>query len=112
MRGLIVILLLFLSSCAAEEFEVSSASLVSISSDESRHLELSASFSDPDSSYTYRLSSPDSDLVWEGAMTGDGSDKTSDEILLTSGASFPKGEYSVIFYSDNGTDLTVPVTLR
>ena len=45
-------------------------------------------------------------------MTGDGSDKTSDEILLTPGASFPKGEYSVIFYSDNGTDLTIPVTLR
>ena len=69
---------------------------------------LSAAFSDLDESYTFRAVSPDGILVWEGTMSG--SDILRADIEITPGASFPAGEYSILFYSTNGTELDASVT--
>ncbi len=113
-----LILAMLFSSCAQEEFTVSSLSLrraldvTAEGSDviaEDVSLTLSASFSDPDESYTFRLVSPDGGLWWEGSLSG--SDiLSSDSLELTPGASFPEGDYSVLFYSTNGTELNTAVS--
>ncbi len=114
----ISVLLLF--SCAEEQFSVSSLSLdmerevsVASSGDSSEHntLYVSASFSSPDNVYTFRLVSPDGDLSWEGAFPGSGSSRTSDPAEITDGAVFPEGEYSIMIYSDNGTEVSDTITL-
>lgn len=115
---LLVLLLLF--SCAEEQFSLSSVSLslsrsVSAASDseiDSDSLYLSCSVSIPDSVYTFRVTSPDGDLVWEGAMTGEGEEKRSEPLLLTPGASFPEGTYSILIYSDNGTEMSTEAVLQ
>ena len=108
---LLIPLLLF-SSCAQEEFTVSSLSLrsridVAVEGGEAmidESLVLSAAPSDPEEGYTFRLSSPDGSLWWEGSLSG--SDiLTSVPLELTPGAYFPEGDYSVLFYSTNGTEL-------
>ena len=114
-RLLPVLLLLFLAACSEEPFDVSSLSLrgstmitIADEADRHEHLTLSAAFSNPDESYTYRLVSPDGTLVWEGSMSG--SDILSSEAIeLTAGASFLSGDYSVLFYSTNGTELSSSV---
>lgn len=114
-RFLPLLLILLLASCNEEAFDVSSLSLrgsVSIvmedESERTETLTLSAAFSDPDESYSYRLEAPGGILVWEGGMSG--SDIQSDTIEITQGASFPSGEYSVLFYSTNGTELSTSIT--
>ena len=106
---IILMILLLLFSCSKEEFSVSSLSLRSDSlitiadgkTTRDETLTLSASFSDDEAVYTFRVVSPDEDLVWEGTMDGSGVREAGLE--LTPGASFPEGSYSVIFYSDKGT---------
>ncbi len=107
MRRLLLPLLLILVSCAAEEFTVSSLSLTEDDGD----AYISAVFSDPESIYSFRITSPDGDLVWEGAFSGDGEEKKSEALEITPGASFPVGEYSLILYSDNGTEVRDTVNL-
>ena len=109
----LMILIFLFSSCAEEDFYVSSLSLHSSITIENgnRHesLVLRAAFSDSDESYTYRLESPSGDLVWEGTMSG--SDILSSEPLeITEGAMFSQGEYSILFYSTNGTELSTSLS--
>ena len=117
MRLLVPLLsLILLFSCAEEDFDVSSLSLsgsVDITAGEEtvrkETLTLRAAFSDPDESYSYRIETPDGLLWWEGGMSGD--DILSSEPLeLTDGASFPSGDYPVLFYSTNGTELETTVS--
>ncbi len=103
---LFIVLLLF--SCASEEFTVSSLSFSQSGDDAVLH----ASFSDPDMSYTFRLVSPDGDLSWEGSFRGEEEDKISENLELTPGASFPEGEYSIIIYSDKGSEVEDTVSFR
>lgn len=118
MRMLWLFAVLLLSSCAAEQFSVSSLSMdmereivISEAASESNTLSVSAVFSSPDNSYTFRIVSPDGDLVWEGAFSGSGSDKTSETLEITPGAVFPQGEYSLLIYSDNGTEVEESLSL-
>ena len=99
-------LFLLLASCSEEAFDVSSLSLrgnigitISDTVEREESLVLSAAFSDLDESYTFRAVSPDGILVWEGTMSG--SDILRADIEITPGASFPAGEYSILFYSTN-----------
>ena len=121
MRWLILaIALLLVPSCAQEEFELSSLSLsiereAEISPDgekESSALFIEASVSLPDDAYTFRIVSPDGDLSWEGQLEGSGSDRRSEAILLTPGARFPLGSYSMIIYSSAGTEVETEATLQ
>ena len=116
MRRLIplFVILLLAVSCAKEEFDVSSLSLqgrrevsVQETAKTEETLTLSASFSDPAESYSFSIASPDGLLRWEGAMTG--SDMFSATLEITDDALFPDGEYSVLFYSSNGTELNTSV---
>lgn len=95
-------LILSLSSCASEEFSVSSLSM----NTEGEDMFINAEFSPSDSTYTFRLVSPDGDLVWEGGFLGSDSEKKSEELELTAGATFPEGLYSIIIYSDKGNEIT------
>ena len=63
-----------------------------------------------DESYSFILSSPDRDLVWKGDLLFDKHRLTSDYILLTPGASMPKGEYKLIIHSTNGTEIEESIT--
>ena len=106
----VIALMLLLFSCSKEEFSVASLSLHSndsISIEEGRErrdsvLILSASLSDEDASYSFRAVSPDGDLSWEGPFDGSGVRRA--ELEITPGASFPEGTYSIIIYSDKGTE--------
>ncbi len=118
MRALWLLAMLFLTSCAAEEFTVSSLSMnlereavIAESISETDTLSLSASFSMPENTYTFRLVSPDGDLSWEGAFTGSDEVKTSENLEITPNAAFQKGEYSIIIYSDNGTEVKETLSL-
>ena len=114
----VIALMLLLFSCSKEEFSVSSLSLHSndsISIEEGREhrasvLILSASLSDEDADYTFRIVSPDGDLVWTGPFDGRGVRRV--ELELTPGAAFPEGEYSVVIYSDKGTDYSGSLEFR
>ena len=64
----LLILALMISSCTQEEFSVSDERL-ELSSDA---LVFTALFSAPESTYTFRASSPYGGLVWEGSMNGEG----------------------------------------
>ena len=120
MRHILIFLIaisFMFSSCAQEEFDVSSLSLrgrIDVTLEDGKEavvevLRLSASFSVPDESYTFRLVSPDGSLRWEGGLSG--SDILSSDVLeLTPGASFPEGDYSVLFYSTGGTELQTAVS--
>ena len=117
--SLCAISLLLITACAAEQFTVSSLSLsmereavIPGDAEEETELLISSSFSDPERSYTFRIVSPDGDLSWEGAFTGTGEEKTSVPLEITEGALFPQGEYSIIIYSDNGTELEDKVSLH
>ena len=109
MRKLIPLIaaIAIISSCSQEEFSVSNAAL-SCSGDDAV---FSADFSLPDDTYTFRLTSPDGALTWEGAMNGEGEAKSSVPIEITDGARLPEGEYSIMLYSSNGTEISIPVEL-
>lgn len=61
--------------------------------------------------YTYLLSSPDGDLRWEGELTLKDGRYLSDPLLLTPGALFEDGEYTLYIYSDGGTSETISVNI-
>ena len=115
---LLIAAMLLFSACAEEEFTLSGLSISmerKASADaggvteETALLRISAEVSHPESIYTFRLVSPDGDLVWEGAMNAEeeGSDTlVSDPVEITAGALFPEGEYSLIIYSDSGTEVS------
>ena len=119
---LLIAAMLLFSACAEEEFTLSGLSIAmerkassdaSGLTDENAVLRISAEVSQPGSIYTYRLVSPDGDLVWEGAMNAveEGSDiLVSDPAEITAGALFPEGEYSLIIYSDSGTEVSDTVS--
>ena len=107
MRFLLILVLVFFSSCHAEEFSVSSASLSYDSAADAHTLETAVS--QEGNTYTYRLTSPDGDLRWEGAMTGEGDVRFSDSILITPGAAFPEGSYHLILYSDSGSEVSLDI---
>lgn len=116
---LLLISLLFFS-CSEEEFEIHSLSLdmerdivlSETGKEERNRLLISASFSSSDMTYSFRLTSPDGDLVWEGGFTGDGVDKVSQECGITDGAVFPEGTYPIIIYSDSGTETETEAELK
>ena len=119
---LLIAAMLLFSACAEEEFTLSGLSIAmerkassdaSGLTDENAVLRISAEVSQPGSIYTFRLVSPDGDLVWEGAMNAveEGSDiLVSDPAEITAGALFPEGEYSLIIYSDSGTEVSDTVS--
>ncbi len=119
MRQIALLLLSFLLfSCSEEQFELYSLSAeldrdieISEKREEKNTLFITAEFSESDSIYTFRLTSPDGDLSWEGVFTGDGNEKSSEELSITDNALFPSGEYSVLIYSDKGTELEETFTL-
>ena len=114
----ILLLTLLLFSCSKEEFTVSSLSLraeSSITIEDGRvrnasSIVLSAALSDEDAVYTFRIVSPDGDLVWSGPFDGSGVRRV--ELELTPGASFPEGQYSIVIYSDKGTDYSGTLEYR
>lgn len=108
-----VVLAVMLCSCNQEQFDVSSLSLVSDSeivlpldgnARRKEKLVLSAAFSLDEDQYSYKVISPEGELVWEGNFEGSGI--RSAELEITDGARFPQGIYSYIFYSDQGTELS------
>lgn len=113
------IALIFLASCSSEEFSVSSLSLslerdVNISDVQKsmNKLYISGSFSSPDDNYTFRVVSPDGDLCWEGSFSGPDSEKISEPLEITDNAIFQKGDYSILIYSDNGSELGDSISLN
>lgn len=80
-----------------------------ILSDITETASISSVISPSDKKYTFRLVSPDGDLAWEGSLKG--SRRTSEELLITPGASFPEGEYSVIIYSEEGLTYSDTIVL-
>ena len=112
MKWIVPLMLLLLSSCAKEQFTVSSLSLSTDSGihiqssgrvDRNEKMKLSASF-DRAADYSFRLVSPDGDLVWEGSMSGESAD-----IDITPGATFPEGSYKALFYSSEGTEYSTEI---
>ena len=100
-----VVLAVMLCSCNQEQFDVSSLSLVSESeivlpldgnARRKEKLVLSAAFSLDEDQYSYKVTSPEGELVWEGNFEGSGI--RSAELEITDGARFPQGIYSYIFY--------------
>ena len=107
-RALLALSLLLLFSCSKEEFSVISLSLSSetavyIDKDGGRETDEKVFLDgvlegNEDDSYSFRLSSPDGDLVWEDDFNPPVA------IELTPGAVFPLGAYSITVYSTNGTE--------
>ena len=122
MKRLLLLALLVLSilSCTEKDFEVYSLSLsmerdISLSEDERKEVNrlfINASLSDPGMVYSFRLTSPDADLVWEGGFDGDGEEKVSQPCEITEDAIFPEGTYSILLYSDGGTEHESSAELR
>ena len=53
--------------------------------------------------FTFKVISPDGDLTWEGSIPHSGIQT----LELPDGASFPEGNYKIIFYSEDGQDVEV-----
>jgi hypothetical protein len=114
---LIAIFVLF--GCAREGFVVSSVSLsreivLSVDSTGSCELEnesinINSRIEPNDGKYTFKLTSPDGDLSWEGALNGGRG--VSDALLITPGATFLSGEYNLIIYSEEGSVYSTSVNL-
>lgn len=108
-------LLVVLFSCAREDFTIDSQRLarsVKASVDSTGYayeyresLSFDVDFSNDDLKYSFRLTDPSGDLSWEGNITN------SVELSITEGAVFPKGEWDVIYYADNGNDINEKITL-
>lgn len=53
-----------------------------------------------DDPLSFRLSSPNSELIWEGSINGE----YSDELAITPGATFLAGDYSLYIYYEDGSN--------
>lgn len=114
---IILISLLTLFSCSRESFSIDSESLrrvCDITIDSSSEvisykeaLYLNAIFSNDTLKYSFLLKDPKKDLSWEGDI----SSENKIELAITPGASFPSGEWNVIYYADNGTELKSTIKL-
>ena len=114
---LIAILVLF--GCAREGFVVSSTALsreIVSSVDYSGAIELESEsiyiksrIEPKDGQYTFKLTSPNGDLSWEGALKG--GRRESDYLLITPGATFLPGDYDLIIYSEEGSVYKTSVSL-
>lgn len=106
------IIALLLISCQGSSFTVSDASLehrtmLTVNEDESISdnscIVLSFDSSKEDN-YTYILKSPEGDVSWEGVFTLADGLYVSEELYLSSHATFEKGEYEYFIYSENGQE--------
>ena len=104
---LIIVSLVFIS-CSRSSFSISGADF----EDNEGKIRIKAYLDegDEDERYSFILSSPDRDLVWKGDFLSDKHRLTSDYLLLTPGASMPKGEYQLIIHSTNGTEIEESIT--
>ena len=104
---LIIISLVFVS-CSRSSFSVSGASF----DENAGNIRIKAYLDEGEEGerYSFILSSPDRDLVWKGDFLSDKHRLTSDYLLLTPGASMPKGEYQLIIHSTNGTEIEESIT--
>ena len=59
-----------------------------------------------DEEFSFSLLSPDSDLRWEGKLKGKNGSYSSEKLLITPGASFPRGEYTLVLSSSYGSDVS------
>ena len=113
-------LLLILSSCSQGDWAPVSSSIVERISArsvegvliiDSRTLVLTLALPVEDS-YSFSLTGPDG-LVWEGSLTPDGGGfYASDELVLTGGASFMEGDYSLSVFNGHGELETLTLTFR
>ena len=104
---LIIISIIFVS-CSRSSFTVSGATF-----DENEgNIRIKAYLDEGEEgeNYSFILTSPDRDLVWKGDLLFDKHRLTSDYILLTPGASMPKGEYKLIIHLTNGTEIEESIT--
>ena len=104
---LIIISIIFVS-CSRSGFTVSGATF-----DENEgNIRIKAYLDEGEEgeNYSFILTSPDRDLVWKGDLLFDKHRLTSDYILLTPGASMPKGEYKLIIHSTNETEREERIT--
>lgn len=108
MRRLIasLLILFILLSC-----DGNGISLESIAFEENGTLRMDASISGDTGNLAYRLVSPDQSLVWEGSFTGKDGRFVSEQIAITPGASFMRGEYHVYIYSDKGGEISAAIEL-
>lgn len=115
---LLASLVLLLFSCTKEGFTVYSTMLyrnIEIDGEkrsENIVIETAVEESGSDGKYTYLLLSPSGDLKWEGKLSESDGYYISDALLLTPGALYEEGEYTLYIYSDSGTDEKLPVTLE
>lgn len=75
-------------------------------------VKLSVDLSDKDASYTFRITSPDDVLSWEGKLYPEEGLFVSDDLLITPGVLFPEGEYHIQINADSGatkeTTISIP----
>ena len=104
---LIIISIIFVS-CSRSSFTVSGATF----DENGGNIRIKAYLDEGEEgeNYSFILTSPDRDLVWKGDLLFDKHRLTSDYILLTPGASMPKGEYKLIIHSTNGTEIEESIT--
>ena len=105
---ILIIISITLVSCSRSSFSISGADF----EDNEGKIRIKAYLDegDEDERYSFILTSPDRDLVWKGDLLFDKHRLTSDYILLTPGASMPKGEYKLIIHSTNGTEIEESIT--
>lgn len=113
-------LLLILSSCSqgdwapvssSVEERITARSVEDVLVIDSRALVLTLALPVEDS-YSFSLTDPDG-LEWEGSLTPDGGGfYTSDELVLTEGATFREGDYSLSVFNSHGELETLTLTFR
>lgn len=109
-RVLSIISLIFvflLLSCSKSSFTLSGGRIVE--DGRGRTLSVILENGEKDDQYSFSLTSPDGDLRWEGLLTLSGVTLSSDYLLLTPGASMPRGTYTLVVHSSTGTDITSEV---
>lgn len=114
------IIALLVISCQGSSFTVSDASLehrtrLTVNEDESIISDNSCIVLSFDSSkednYTYILKSPEGDVSWEGVFSLADELYVSEELYLSSHATFEKGEYEYFIYSENGQEKSGKLSL-
>ena len=105
----LVIVSILLFSCSRGDFRVSGGD--ETMDDEGVRIKALVEAGEEDEKYYFILSSPDKDLVWKGDFSYDKGRLSSDVLLITPGSSMPKGEYTLLIHSTNGSDLEEKISL-
>ena len=105
----LVIVSILLFSCSRSDFRVSGAGFSH--TDGGVRIKAFVEEGEEDEKYSFILSSPDKDLVWKGDFSYDKGRLSSDVLLITPGSSMPKGEYTLLIHSTNGSDLEEKISL-